>query len=352
MLPVVFNQTDAQMPVLPGQDNFTDAFLANAFGDFQSGYRYLRPKKINFQVDGGGASIQLENNKVVGVLLGVAPHNFCTWYERKYQVGMEPTAPDLVWVQTTPDTFPDALPEQYRKKVNVGGNERWDFRIARRTVWALVTQDGNGQYMLDLDNPVIFDMTSASMYGKSDDASGTYKWAGMKQFCAKYSSAGHSCSPLMFYTQIMLDINSPVQGVVVFRPVLNNNGVPAFLDNDTYAMVVEKAQSAVVADMLKVTEILTYGQNKVPQTPPVQAATAPAQPEPVRPEPQPEPAPVQPSENGGLLEQAQALLSKPAQPAPEPVAHEPHVHAPSPTQKASAAATAGIASIMGSLGDL
>lgn len=353
MLPVVLSQNNT-LPVLEGQEQFATEMFSSAFSGFFSSYRYLRPKKMDFHITSGGAAQVVPNGDVIGVLLGVSPYNHCTWYERKFQPGMEPEQPDLVWLQKTADTFPDALPVQFRKKVNIGGYERWDFRVARRTVWALLQKTPDGQVMLDLDNPVIFDMTSASMFGKSDPRTNSYKWTGLKQFCDQYSTAIAKCNPLMFCTQIAIDPDSPVPGVVVFRPQMGQNG-PVFLDHQMYSAVVEKAKSSTVSDMLTVQEILDYTPRGGSQTPPVQTATAPAQPAapaaPAAPQ-----APTQlpddkPAATENLLHQAQAVLNnvKPSEEAAAPVQPEPITAQARP--KVSAAASEGIANIMGSLGD-
>lgn len=403
LLPVIHSAA-TQMPVIAGQEQFAVDMFNRAFEGFSSTYRFLRPRKMDFQISSGATTTTVNNGDVVGVLLGVAQYDHCTWYERAYQQGQEPEKPDLCWVRTTPDTFPDALPAKYRQKIDINGVERWGFRIARRTVWSLLAPDpATGQVGLDLDSPVILDITSASMFGKSDPRTNSYKWAGLRQYCDSFSTPACQCSPLMFYIQINIDPLSPVPGVVVFRPMHNKDNAPVFLDNDTYSAVIAKAQSSTIAEMLEVKEILTYGaaqpaapqQPVAPQPAPMQAATAPAAPQPAPEQPQHVAAPqqqapaapaattqpvtafTQPSagnDTAGLLHQAQALLQNraaaPAAPA-TPVAPAtpaapvtPQVATPIPPQpaapaaqpqvvqpKVSAAASAGIANIMGSLGD-
>lgn len=278
MLPVISN-TELSMPSFGDDAQALDLFNA-AFNGFSAAFRFLRPRKMDFAINSGGTVTTLGADDVVGVLLGVAPYDHCTWYEKKFTPGQEPERPDLLWIRYTPTTFPEALPAQYRRKVNVGGTERWDFRIARRTVWALLTRDANGQAMLDIDNPVILDMTSASMFGRSDERSGLYKWAGLKNFCARWSAGGRYCNPSMFWMKICLDQFSSVSGVVVFKPALGDNGQPAWLDNATYAHVVEAARSQSVAEMLAITEILHRGdRDAAPEAPAAPAApVAPAAP--------------------------------------------------------------------------
>ena len=350
----------------------------NAFAGFSTGARFLRARKLDFQITSGGETTVVPNGKVVGVLLGVAPFNHCTWYERDYAPGQEPAAPDLRWVQKTANDFPDALPEMYRRKVNINGQERWKFRIARRTVWALASDDGQGGATLDVDNPVIFDITSASMYGKSDPRTHSYKWAGLRGFCSQFSTSVVTINPSMFFIQIALDPDA-TQGVVMFRPALTDQGTPQYISQETWQAVVNAAQSAQVADMLRVTETLDWpkggakptAQASVQQVsyPPSQEA-APVQPAaPAAPAAQAAPAAsvvpadvVAPAANANVapelldaassvLQQAQtAANAAPAQgaaPAAQPAAQSAFQQ-----PKVSDAAKQGIANLLGDLNNL
>lgn len=360
------------------------AMFNNAFAGFSTGARFLRARKLDFQITSGGETTIVPNGRLVAVLLGVAPYNHCTWYERDYAPGQEPAAPDLCWIQKTANDFPDALPAQYRHKVNINGQERWKFRIARRTVWALVNDDGQGGVTLDVDNPVIFDITSASMYGKSDPRTNSYKWAGLRGFCAQFSTPVVTINPSMFYMQIALDPDA-TQGVVVFRPATNNQGVPQYLSQETWQAVVNAAQSAQVTDMLRVTETLEWpkgaakpaAQATVQQVsyPPSQEA-APVQP--AQPAPQPAAQPAQavvpadvvaPAANASapadllnaaasVLQQAQAAAQPAADPSaprardPEPAAKPAPAAATFQQPTVSAAAKQGIANLLGDLDNL
>lgn len=345
------------------------AMFDNAFAGFVSGARFLRPRKLDFQISSGGSEATIvPNGEVVGVLLGVAPYNHCTWYEREYAPGQEPAAPDLCWVQKTANDYPDALPEMYRHKVNVNGQERWKYRIARRTVWALASATNDG-LKLDTDNPVILDITSASLYGKSDPRTGSYKWTGLKGFCEHYSTPVVRVNPSMFLIQINLDPNS-VQGVVVFRPAMNGNN-PQYLTQELWQQVVNAAQSATVAELLKVTEILDYPKGSQ-QAQPASAGVPPRQVAAPVTEPAPQPAPqpearqetvvpadvVTPSEvtigvSSDMLSAAASILSQAqaaAQPAPKPEPKpQPAVFQPA---NVSEAAKNSIASLMGDLDNL
>ena len=361
------------------------AMFNNAFAGFSTGARFLRARKLDFQITSGGETTIVPNGRLVAVLLGVAPYNHCTWYERDYAPGQEPAAPDLCWIQKTANDFPDALPAQYRHKVNINGQERWKFRIARRTVWALVNDDGQGGVTLDVDNPVIFDITSASMYGKSDPRTNSYKWAGLRGFCAQFSTPVVTINPSMFYMQIALDPDA-TQGVVVFRPATNNQGVPQYLSQETWQAVVNAAQSAQVTDMLRVTETLEWPKGAAkpaaqatvqPASYPPSQEAAPVQPATPAPQPAAQPAQavvpadvVAPAANASapadllnaaasVLQQAQAAV-QPAEDPSAPRARDPEPAAAKPAPAAatfqqptvSDAAKQGIANLLGDLDNL
>lgn len=304
---------------------------------FSANYNFIRPGKMDFTLTEGGVPRQVANGQVVGVCLGIAPHDFCTWYAKKYTPGQEPERPDLLWEWPNRDAFPDALPVQYRQKVMLNGSMRWDFRIARRSVWALATTDANGQMALNLSSPYILDITSMSLFGKSNTQVNQYRWSGLIGFCNRFSQPPHFvCSPSVFLTQLLLDATSSVSGVMVFRPMLSPDGnAPQYLDSATFSAVVNTMLSQQVQDMLKVREILDYTpagasaqsapeapqptvQPVVTGTPPVrqfvQTAAAPAAPQPAAPVQQW----VQPSEAGtvdDLLGAASEMLYGGAQPA-------------------------------------
>ena len=271
LVPVVVNN---QPPVLAdGQfSGVVDTLMDNAFSGFGAGLRILKPGKMSFKLIENRQEVEIPNGQVFGVLLGVAPCNYASWYARQYAPGQEPSRPDLVWMMPTADTFPDALPPEYHQKVSVNGQERWGFRIARRTVWALMTNQ-NGQFYLDLERPVVLDITSTSLYGNSDPRSNSYRWGGIKGFCDRHSQPGvFRCNPAMFVTQIILDPQSPVSGVMLFRPNLDQNGNPSYLDSQTYTAVIQTASTERITEMLRVNEILTYTPNGVGAIQPVPAA--------------------------------------------------------------------------------
>jgi len=330
LVPVVVNN---QPPVLAdGQfSGVVDTLMDNAFSGFGAGLRILKPGKMSFKLIENRQEVDIPNGQVFGVLLGVAPCNYASWYARQYAPGQEPSRPDLVWMMPTADTFPDALPPEYHQKVSVNGQERWGFRIARRTVWALMTNQ-NGQFYLDLERPVVLDITSTSLYGNSDPRSNSYRWGGIKGFCDRHSQPGvFRCNPAMFVTQIILDPQSPVSGVMLFRPNLDQNGNPSYLDSQTYTSVIQTASTERITEMLRVNEILTYTPNGVGAIQPVPAAvnignSAQVMQPMSQPVQQPAPQPVQ-------QPVAQPVQQPMAQPAPQPVQQPMAQPAPQPVQQ-------------------
>ena len=322
LVPVVVNN---QPPVLAdGQfSGVVDTLMDNAFSGFGAGLRILKPGKMSFKLIENRQEVDIPNGQVFGVLLGVAPCNYASWYARQYAPGQEPSRPDLVWMMPTADTFPDALPPEYHQKVSVNGQERWGFRIARRTVWALMTNQ-NGQFYLDLERPVVLDITSTSLYGNSDPRSNSYRWGGIKGFCDRHSQPGvFRCNPAMFVTQIILDPQSPVSGVMLFRPNLDQNGNPSYLDSQTYTAVIQTASTERITEMLRVNEILTYTPNGVGAVQPVPAAVNIGNSAQVM---QPMAQPMQPP-------MAQPMQQPMAQPAPQPVQQPVQQPAPQPMQQ-------------------
>lgn len=297
LIPVTFSN-NGQLPVLPADVmQQMKQFMDDDFSDLGGGtMRFIRPRKSDFLLVDGGNQEVVYGHELFGVLVCVAPTNHCVWYDREYAPGQEPSAPDLIWNQMAPDQFPDALPEMYRHKILRNGQERWGFQIRRRTVWALCRKDPNGQMMLDMSRPFILDLTSMSLFGKSNPQQNAYKFAGLKDLCTQYSGNGFICTPSMFMTQIFLDPNVSVAGVVVFRPARDAQGNLSFLDAQTIQSVYAARTSQEVQDMRVVREKLDYtpdGSNSAFSAP-AQLAAAPQPVAPVAPMSQPVPAPVAP----------------------------------------------------------
>ena len=367
LAPISFS--GSQLPTLSGDfmQKMKEAMTSD-FNDLSGGgARFIRPRKSDFLLVDGGNQEVVYGHELFGVLICAAPTNHCVWYAKEFAPGQEPAAPDLIWNQTSPDAFPDALPEQYRRKVIRNGQERWGFQIRRRTIWALCRKDASGQMMLDVSRPYILDLTSMSLFGKPNLQQNAYKFANFKDVCNQYSSNGFICTPSMFVTQIFLDPNVSVTGVVVFRPQRDPQGNLVFLDGQTIQRVYEARMSQEVQDVREVKEKLDWMPEggAQPTQPvvlptigtPVQAPAAPApQPAPipaapVQPVPVPTPAmqhtisearpnnPEQlpPAAMNDLLASAQSVLAAgiapaPVQPVPQPA---PVTPAPQPVQEGS-----------------
>lgn len=317
LVPISFN--GSQLPTLSGDfmQKMKEA-MASDFSDLSSGgMRFIRPRKSDFLLVDGGNQEVVYGHELFGVLICAAPTNHCVWYAKEFAPGQEPAAPDLIWNQTAPDVFPDALPEQYRHKVIRNGQERWGFQIRRRTIWALCRKDMNGQMMLDVSRPYILDLTSMSLFGKPNLQQNAYKFANFKDVCNQYSSNGFICTPSMFVTQIFLDPNVSVTGVVVFRPQRDPQGNLVFLDGQTIQSVYEARMSQEVQDVREVKEKLDWTPDGGAQLAqpvvlptigtPVQAPAAPA--------PQPAPIPTDPTQ---FAPHPAPIPAAPVQPAPIP----------------------------------
>lgn len=347
-LPIAMQSEGGQPPVLPEAmlAQYNDFALDMTQG-FQGAYNRLKVGKMDFELVEGGVSRRVNNGDVVGVCLGMSGVDMCTWYEKTYEPTQEPEQPDLVWLWPDHNVFPAGLPEQYKQKRNRQGQERWDFRIARRSVWALLQPDPTtGQFLLNVDTPFIFDITSASLYGKSDVQQNWYKWAGLIQVCNRFSRPpSFICSPAMFLTRIRIDPTSTVSGVVMFEPLLSKSGALMYLDSQTFTQVVEVMQTQTVREMLQVREILQWPKNQsavasmtVSQTATETVSTgAPAQ---------PSPASVQPTAPTASAPQTsspvQTPIGSPTPPAP-PMQTATAVAQPTPTTENDAVAESRLA---------
>ena len=352
------------------------------FNDLGSaGYRRLRPRKLDFLlVDGNNQEI-IPNERMVAVLVGSAPCNHAVWYERSYAPGQEPAAPDLIWKMPTPQTFPDALPAKYHQKIQRDGREVWGFQTLRRTVWILCRANADGTMTLEFDRPFVFDISSMSLYGKSLPEQNMYKWAGIRDVCAKYSGNGVTVLPTMFLTQILLDTTVTVTGPVMFRPLIDpNTRALQFLDTATIMRIHELASSKQIRDMAEVREKLTYGDHAaLPTTTAASTATDLQQPAPVaqpapvpqaapQPAPAPQQVPVQPAPAAAptapasdprlLLQNAQAMLDNkgaapaaPLAPAPAPAAAPAAASAAPAPQPGAASVTSNVTNLLAQLGN-
>ena len=330
LVPITFN--GSQLPTLSGDfmQKMKEAMTSD-FNDLSGGgARFIRPRKSDFLLVDGGNQEVVYGHELFGVLICAAPTNHCVWYAKEFAPGQEPAAPDLIWNQTAPDAFPDALPEQYRRKVIRNGQERWGFQIRRRTIWALCRKDASGQMMLDVSRPYILDLTSMSLFGKPNLQQNAYKFANFKDVCNQYSSNGFICTPSMFVTQIFLDPNVSVTGVVVFRPQRDQQGNLVFLDGQTIQSVYAARMSQEVQDVREVKEKLDWMPDGGVQ--PIQPVVLPTIGTPVQAPVQPMPQPVQPVVRPAPVPQPAPIPTDPAQfaPQPAPIPTDPAQFVPQP----------------------
>lgn len=218
------------------------------------GFRRIRVGRDSFILQDGQNKEKIPFDQLFGVFVGSSPVNHAVWYAKDFVPGQEPEEPDLVWLMPTPDTFPDALPHQFRKKVNKNGREVWAFQILRRVAFVLMRNVG-GQFLLDIDKPYIMDLSSMSLFGKGMPEQNMYKWSSLRDMCAQNSTAAMQIMPSMFVVKIVVDANAP-SGVVMFMPMRNNSGHLQYLDGDLLMSVHDCAQRPATRDQLKIREKL------------------------------------------------------------------------------------------------
>lgn len=289
MYPVVYNQDNGSVAI-PSQ--LMDAFASmsdQAFNGFGGGpMRFLRSRGTGFTITDGQSEEQIPFNGLIAVLLGAETLNHAVWYKNKFQEG-QAAAPDLVWHIQDFATFPDALPPEARVKASRGaGRETWDFGIKRRTVWAQIKRDANGQDVIDFDYPFICDIPASSLFGKST-VQGAYTWAELAAFCRKRQGNGTVLHPYMFPMQIVPDNKNT--SVLYFRPGMMANGQPFIFAPELLQQIYETAQSDIVRNLVTVKEKLTYdgavsyaqkapAASPAPQAAAPQGVSTPAQPQP------------------------------------------------------------------------
>lgn len=220
------------------------------------GFRRIRVGKVGFILQDGQNKETVPFDQLFGVFVGSSPANHAVWYAKDFVPGQEPEEPDLVWMMPTPDSYPDALPHQFRKKINKNGREVWAFQILRRVAFVLMRNVG-GQFFLDIEKPYIMDLSSMSLFGKGMPEQNMYKWSGLRDMCAQNSTAQMQIMPSMFITKIVVDVNAP-SGVVMFMPMRDKqSGQLQYLDSSLVVAVHDCAQRTSTRDMLKVREKLT-----------------------------------------------------------------------------------------------
>ena len=187
---------------------------------------------------------------------------------------------------------------------------RYGYSIQHRTVVAIVNPQTK---QLD-PNPVVFDVGSMSLYGKDipmSNGTSAMSYSSYRRWC---SSQG--VPPCVLFTRVIFDTSSSVPSVR-FIPARNGTA-PMLLPPELLGVVLPKAKSAEVKDLLKV-NLIDGTEGDVAQ--PV------AQPQPVAPQPAPQPVAQhaytpQPGERI-LVPQEDPQPVAPQPVAPQPVAPQP-----------------------------
>lgn len=292
-----------QPPALSAEQNSLALSLyEKSFAGLGGNLRMITMDKSCFKLRDGGAVMEIPFNSLIVLFCGGAETNHAVWWEKDYAPGQtQASAPDLIWKMPTMDTFPDALPPQFRRKIYKGSQEVWAFQIRRRLGFVVMKYDQQtASYYVDFDHPYVMDISSASLFGQSFPRENQYKWGAIRDLCTQMSTRTTTITPFMFPIQIVQNPTG-VQGTVLFKPSRAADGNLAFIGSEDYARLMDVAASEAVRDMLDVREKLTYGgathtASTSSSVAPVQPTPPPAAPvqQPVQqPAPQPAPQPVQ-----------------------------------------------------------
>lgn len=263
-LPVVFNSTgQANLPaeVMAGMASLFE----DSFQGLGGSIRRIKCTKMGFELHNGSSKEEIPANECYGVFIGSSPCNHAVWYAKDYAPGQEPEQPDLIWNMPDQNTFPNALPQMYRQKITKNGRECWAFQIRRRLAFAMC-RTVNGQTTIDFANPYIMDISSMSLFGKSLPENNMYKWGAIKDLCLQFSTPQQPIYPNMFLMQILMDPTAPV-GVVMFRPMLDQNGHLRLLDPQLILASAQAAQSPSTRTLLTINEKLTFTGAPTPVAP-------------------------------------------------------------------------------------
>ena len=287
--------------------------LKGNFGEsFGESFARLSLKGSRFSLKSGQSTDLLSSDYLDVVILGDAAADHCTYYAGKYDPNNEDVKPTAVWMRGTdaPLVVPPA-------KLTKDADGRYGYSIQHRTVVAIVNPQTK---QLD-PNPVVFDVGSMSLYGKDipmSNGTSAMSYSSYRRWC---SSQG--VPPCLLFTRVIFDTSSSVPSVR-FIPARNGTA-PMLLPPELLGVVLPKAKSAEVKDLLKVNLIDgTEGDVAQPVAPQVQ--------------PQPVAQPVaqhaytpQPGER--ILvpqEDPQPVAPQPVAPAPQPVAPSPELQTADP----------------------
>lgn len=277
--------------------------LKGNFGEsFGESFARLSLKGSRFSLKSGQSTDLLSSDYLDVVILGDAVADHCTYYAGKYDPANEDVKPTAVWLRGTdaPLVVPPA-------KLTKDADGRYGYSIQHRTVVAIVNPQTK---QLD-PNPVVFDVGSMSLYGKDipmSNGTSAMSYSSYRRWC---SSQG--VPPCVLFTRVIFDTSSSVPSVR-FIPARNGTA-PMLLPPELLGVVLPKAKSAEVKDLLKV--------NLIDGTEGVGDAA-----QPVAPAPQPAPQPVAPQQHVYTPQPGERILvpqeePQPVAPAPQPVAPQP-----------------------------
>lgn len=289
--------------------------LKGNFGEsFGESFARLSLKGSRFSLKSGQSTELLSSDYLDVVILGDAVADHCTYYAGKYDPANEDVKPTAVWLRGTdaPLVVPPA-------KLTKDADGRYGYSIQHRTVVAIVNPQTK---QLD-PNPVVFDVGSMSLYGKDipmSNGTSAMSYSSYRRWC---SSQG--VPPCVLFTRVIFDTSSSVPSVR-FIPARNGTA-PMLLPPELLGVVLPKAKSAEVKDLLKVNLIDGTEGDVAPQP------VAPqVQPQPVA-QPQPAPQPVAPQQHVYTPQPGERILVPQEDPqpvAPQPVAPAPELQTPAP----------------------
>ena len=286
--------------------------LKGNFGEsFGESFARLSLKGSRFSLKSGQSTELLSSDYLDVVILGDAVADHCTYYAGKYDPANEDVKPTAVWLRGTdaPLVVPPA-------KLTKDADGRYGYSIQHRTVVAIVNPQTK---QLD-PNPVVFDVGSMSLYGKDipmSNGTSAMSYSSYRRWC---SSQG--VPPCVLFTRVIFDTSSSVPSVR-FIPARNGTA-PMLLPPELLGVVLPKAKSAEVKDLLKV-NLIDGTEGDVAQ---------PVAPQPVAPAPQPVAQHAYTPQPGERIlvpqEDPQPVAPQPVAPAPQPVAPSPELQTADP----------------------
>ena len=293
--------------------------LKGNFGEsFGESFARLSLKGSRFSLKSGQSTELLSSDYLDVVILGDAVADHCTYYAGKYDPANEDVKPTAVWLRGTdaPLVVPPA-------KLTKDADGRYGYSIQHRTVVAIVNPQTK---QLD-PNPVVFDVGSMSLYGKDipmSNGTSAMSYSSYRRWC---SSQG--VPPCLLFTRVIFDTSSSVPSVR-FIPARNGTA-PMLLPPELLGVVLPKAKSAEVKDLLKVN--LIDGTEGVGDAAP-QPVAPQVQPQPA-PQPVAQPAPQPVAQHTYVPQPGERILvpqedPQPVAPAPQPVAPAPELQTPAP----------------------